>query len=441
MSKKIINEELHRIQEIMGITPKVIKEQDELIKLLKYSSDADAAIARELDNVISRETRGSFNDIGDLFGYLERNATGETIDDIFPGLSRKMISSIANNPTFEKQFVNSVFKTQLDQTTLELVTKFKNKIAKPSDIKQLKSSIDATIDSIKTGNSVVDDEIKDILRRSSFYKKVKDSQVDEFLSPAEKTIAAAKQQSNVLGKFRLKFKDPDAFYASFKAKGWTDKKIIDEVAKKYSELPITYKKILEKYIDPTFKFANRYKWPIGVVSTIGVVSYLCMDYITDSYNSVSKDVKDRASTINGYEELNDVQKLFVITYAQEQIMNNQIGSFIADPESGGVKIIYKDGKSQSFTAEQIGKSLKVDTVIKQIDLEGSGDSTVVKTDGAAIIGGETPEQTIERFKKEEMSDWTSDDFSQISDFKYENGKITYKQNWDGKVKTIDFAKK
>jgi hypothetical protein len=55
---------------------------------------------------------------------------------------------------------------------------------------------------------------------------------------------------------------------------------------------------------------------------------------------------------------------------------------------------------------------------------------------------ETPEKTIERFKKENMSDWSPEEMSQVSDFKYENGDIIYKENWgDKKIVKIPFKAK
>lgn len=51
---------------------------------------------------------------------------------------------------------------------------------------------------------------------------------------------------------------------------------------------------------------------------------------------------------------------------------------------------------------------------------------------------ETAQQIIDRFKKTQMSDWSEDELKQVSNFKYENGKISYTQNWDNKTVSIDF---
>ena len=405
MNKKIINEELYRIQEIMGITPKIIKEQEELIKLFRATSDVDSALAREIDNVVSTETRGVYRDLEDLLYYVERNVDGETMDNYFPGLSKKIVSTIGNNPTFKKDFINTIFRTQLDQTTLELISKLKNKTAKPSDLKQLKSSIDSTIDAIKTGNAATDEEIQKILRNSPLYQKIKDVQVDEFLSPAEKTVAAAKTQSGPLGKFRLKFKDVDDLYSSFKAKGFSDKRIIEEIQKKYNSFPITYKKILENYFEPTFKLLKKYKWTtigISAALSVGLIIYAFSDYILFYTDSISNDVKNRAKTITGYDKLNDAQKLFLTTYANDKIMNNEITSVIGDSESGGIKVVSKGGKVQEFTAEQIGKAIKVETISTEIKIEP--DNNQIIPDSAATKNIPPPEtsnttKTLDDFKK------------------------------------------
>jgi hypothetical protein len=162
---KLIVEEILRISEIMGVKPKLISEQvslaDDILRAVKNSTDD--VVKRDLDNFITNARKAGYNNLDDVLRYAD---SGKNIEDLIPGISRKIIEAGMKSTTTAKEIKGLVIRKLFDEDIVKDIITFDKGLLSQEQYNDLYNAINNTI------NTYPDGPILDVLLDSKTIQRI-----------------------------------------------------------------------------------------------------------------------------------------------------------------------------------------------------------------------------------------------------------------------------